>query len=79
MPQESLSFGPPTTLRAGIGYALPAAAGTLFTDAAAPTLTQSNTQAFTANVAVVLTAGAARVAGGFIKAAADCLVTLKRD
>jgi hypothetical protein len=78
MPTELVSIGPPTTLLAGVAYALPAVRVTLYTDAAA-TLTQSNTQAFTASNAVTLTAGVSSVAGGFIKAVANTLVTLKRD
>lgn len=78
MPQEYISPGPPTLLKAGVAYALPAVVVTLFTDAASPTITQSNTAAFTANSAVTLTGGQATLAGGFIKAAADTVVTLKR-
>ena len=79
MPTQLLSPGMPWTILAGQVYALPAVKCTLFTDAASPTITVSNTQAFTANAAITLTAGAATVAGGFIKAAADTLITLKRD
>jgi hypothetical protein len=64
---------------AGIAYALPAVKCTLATDATTPTITQSGTQAFTANVAVTLTGGQATLAGGFLKAAGNILVTLKRD
>ena len=79
MPTELLPIGPPVTLKANVIYALPAVNVTLYTDAAAPTITQSNTSAFTANTAVTLTGGAARVGGGFIRATADTLITLKRD
>jgi len=79
MPTQLLPIGPPVTLLATVAYALPAVNVTLYTDAAAPTITQSNTSAFTLNSAVTLTGGAARVSGGFIKAAADTLVVLKRD
>ena len=79
MPTQLLLPGPPTTLLAGVIYALPAVKCTLFTDAAAPTITQSNTVAFTANSAVTLTGGQATVAGGFIRAVANALITLKRD
>lgn len=79
MPAEVLSIGPPTTMKAGVAYALPAVKVTLFTDATTPTLTMSGTSAFTANVAVTLTGGSVTLSGGFIKAAADTIVTLKRD
>ena len=80
MPTELLPLGMPWTMKAGIAYALPAVKASLYTDAATPTITASNTQAFTANTAVTLTAGQATVVGGgFLKAAADALVILKRD
>lgn len=79
MPTELLPVGTPFTMLANVVYALPAVDVTLFTDAAAPTITQSNTFAFTANAAVTLTGGSARLSGGFIKATANTLVTLKRD
>lgn len=80
MPTELLSIGPPTALVQNQVYALPAVRCTLFTDATTPTLQQSNTAAFTANVALTLTAGAATVAGGFIRATTTGVtVTLKRD
>lgn len=79
MPTEVISIGPPFTMLAGVAYALPAVNVTLYTDAAAPTITLSNTVAFTLNTAVTLTAGVATVGGGFIKAAANTLVVLKRD
>lgn len=79
MPTELLPLGTPVTMRANVVYALPAVEATIFTDAAAPTITQSGTQTFTANSAVTLTGGQATVGGGFIKATADTLVVLKRD
>jgi len=79
MPTILLPLGTPVTLLANVVYALPAVKATLFTDAPAPTITQSGTSAFTANSAVTLTAGQAVVAGGYIRATADTLVTLKRD
>jgi len=79
MPVQLLPIGPPVTMLANVVYALPAVKVTMFTDAAAPTVAQSNTPAFTANAAVTFTGGAAQLAGGFIRATADTLVTLKRD
>lgn len=79
MPTQLLPVGPPTTMLANVVYALPAVKVTLTTDATTPTITQSNTQAFTANVAVTLTGGATTLAGGFVKATADTLIVLKRD
>lgn len=79
MPVQLLPLGTPVTLLANVVYALPAVKATLFTDATTPTITQSNTSAFTANSAVTLTGGSATVAGGFIRATADTLITLKRD
>lgn len=79
MPTQLISIGPVTLLVANQIYALPAVNATLFTDAASPTITQSNTFAFTASSPLTLTNGAARVNGGFIRATADTLVTLKRD
>jgi len=79
MPIQLLPLGPPTLMLANQIYALPAVKCTLFTDAASPTITQSNTSTFTLNSAVTLTGGAAVVDGGFIRATADTLVVLKRD
>ena len=79
MPTELLPLGTPVTMRANVVYALSAVEATIFTDAAAPTITQSGTVAFSANSAVTLTGGQATVGGGFIKATADTLVVLKRD
>jgi len=79
MPVELLSLGMPWTMVANRVYALPAVNVTLYTDAASPTITQSNTLAFTASTPVTLTGGVASLSGQFIKATADTLVTLKRD
>jgi hypothetical protein len=79
MPTQLLPLGPPVTMLAGIAYALPAVNCTLFTDAAAPTLTQSTTPSFTVSSPITLTGGQSAVSGGFIKAAADTLVILKRN
>lgn len=79
MPVQLLPVGTPVLMSANVIYALPAVKTTLFTDAAAPTITQSNTSAFTLSSALTLTNGAAQVGGGFIRATADTLVTLKRD
>ena len=79
MPIQLLPIGPPVTLLANVIYAMPAVNVTLFTDAAAPTITQSTTSTFAANSAVTLTGGQARLSGGFIRANADTVITLKRD
>ena len=79
MPTELLPVGTPTLMKANQVYALPAVKVTLFTDAASPTIAQSMTQAFTVSSAVTLAGGQATLSGGFIKATADTLVTLKRD
>jgi hypothetical protein len=79
MPIEVLSIGPVQLMKANVVYALPAVNVTLYTDAAAPTITQSLTQAFTLSSAVTLTGGAARLNGAFVKATADTQVVLKRD
>lgn len=79
MPTELLPLGTPTLLVANQIYALPAVKATLFTDATTPTITQSNTVAFSASVAVTLTGGAATVTGGFLKCTSGITITLKRD
>ena len=80
MPTELLSIGPILTLLQNVVYALPASRCLLFTDGAAPTLQQSTTVAFTANVPLVLTNGATEVSGGFIRCTnlASCNITLKK-
>ena len=78
MPTQTIPMGAPVTIFAGIAYALPPVRVTLFTDAA-PTLTMSDTQAFTLSVPVTITGGQASLAGGFLKTVADALITLKRD
>lgn len=79
MPTQLLSLGPPFLMLANVAYALPAVACSIYTDAATPTITQSDDVVFTTSTAVTLTGGTARLTGGFIKAAANTLVTLKRD
>lgn len=80
MPTECIAIGPVFTMLQNVVYALPASRCLLFTDGAAPTLQQSTTLAFTANVALVLTNGQAEVCGGFIRCTnlATCNVTLKK-
>jgi len=80
MPTLVIPLGPPTTLLQNVVYALPAVQCTLFTDTTTPALQQSNTGAFTANVALTLTNGQVQVVGGFLRATAvgGALVTLKR-
>lgn len=79
MPTEVLSIGYPIPVTQNVVYALPSRRVLLMTDAAGPTFFQSNTQAFTASVAVALTNGQAELAGGFLKctSAAPGNVTLK--
>jgi hypothetical protein len=80
MPQEFIPLGMPVTLVQNQIYALPAVKCTLFTDATTPTIQQSNTQAFTANVAVTLVAGAATLNGGWLRTTSSgVIITLKRD
>jgi hypothetical protein len=81
MPTELLPIGPPITLLQNVIYALPASHSRLFTDGAAPTIQQSTTVAFTANVVMPLVNGQAEVAGGFIRCTnlATCNITLRKD
>lgn len=80
MPVQLLSPGPVTALVQNQIYACPPVKCTLFTDATTPTIQQSNTAAFTANVVLTFTSGMASVVGGFLRATtANVTVTLKRD
>lgn len=80
MPTELIPIGMPVTLVQNQVYALPAVKTTLFTDATTPTIQQSNTAAFTANVAVTLTGGAAAVGAGFLRTTGTGVtIVLKRD
>jgi len=79
MPTQSIMMGMPVTLLANVVYALPPVKCTIFTDAATPTITTSNTLAFTTSIPVTLTAGQASVPGLFIKCAADTVVVIKKD
>lgn len=80
MPILSLSPGSPIALIQNQIYALPPVKCTLFTDATTPTIQQSNTSVFTANVVLAFTSGMASVVGGFLRATtAGVIVTLKRD
>lgn len=54
-------------IKQNIVYALPSCRVLLFTDATTPTIQQSLTEAFTANVALTLSSGQSEVAGAFIK------------
>jgi hypothetical protein len=80
MATELIPVGPVFSMVQNTIYALPASRVLLFTDGAAPTIQQSTTAAFTANVAVTLTGGQAEIAGGFIRQTnlATCNVTLKK-
>jgi hypothetical protein len=80
MPGQLLSLGVITPLLQNVVYALPVIQCTLFTDTATPALQQSNTSAFTANVALTLTNGQVQVVGGFLRATAvgGANVILKR-
>lgn len=64
---EMLNIGPVTPVVQNQIYALPSRRVLLFSDAAAPTFFQSNTEAFTVSVAVVLTNGQAELAGAFLR------------
>jgi hypothetical protein len=63
----TLPIGRPTAIVQNTIYALPGRRVLLFSDAAAPTFFQSNTEAFTASIAVVLANGQAELAGGFLR------------
>lgn len=76
---QAVPLGIPVTLLAGVPYAVPPVSCTLYSDGAAPTITQSNNLAFTTNTPLTLTAGAGRVDGLFIKCAADTVVVLKKN
>jgi hypothetical protein len=67
MATELLPLGPVAVMTQNTIFALPASRCLLFTDGVAPTIQQSTTVAFTANVAVTLTGGQAELAGGFIR------------
>ena len=80
MPTQAIPVGMQVTLLANVVYALPPVKCTLYTDTATPTITQSNTLAFTNSTAVTVTAGVASVLGGlFVKCTADTVVVCKRD
>ena len=80
MPTEVIPIGPVFSMVQNVIYALPAVHCLLFSDGTAPTLQQSTTLAFTANVAMPLVNGQAEVSGGFIRQTtlATCNITLKR-
>lgn len=76
---ESLPLGQIVTLVQNQIYALPANRSLLFTDATTPTIQQSNTAGFTANVVVTLTAGSAQLSGRFLRTTSSGVVaTLTR-
>ena len=79
MATEAVPIGMLVTLKANQIYALPAVGTTLFTDAPAPSIAQSNSLTFATSSPVTLTAGVSKVYGAFIRATADTLVVLKRD
>lgn len=64
---DTVALGRPFAMVQNQVYALPAYPVTMFTDATTPTVQQSTTAAFTANVAVTLTGGQATLAGGFVR------------
>lgn len=81
MPTELLSIGYPQSIIQNQIYALPAKRCLLFTDAAGPTLFQSNTLAFTVSVALTLIDGQVEVSGGYLRctSAGPILVSLKTN
>ena len=80
MATELLPLGVPTALVQNQIYALPAVKCTLFTDATTPTIQQSNTVAFTANVVLTLVGGMATCVGGWLRTtSASVTAVLKRD
>jgi len=80
MPTEVILAGVPFVLVQNVVYALPSIRCLLFTDATTPTIQQSTTLAFTANVALTLTGGQVEVAGGFIRQTnlSTCNILLKK-
>lgn len=80
MPTVLISIGPTITLVQNQIYALPASRCLLFTEAAAPTIQQSNDITFAVNKAVTLdTNNQAEVAGGWIRCTSGNInVTLKK-
>jgi len=78
MTVQLLPIGPPTEMVANVVYALPTAQVTLYTEAAAPTITQSGSLAFTASTPVALVEGSAKLTAPFIRATSTITVTLKR-
>lgn len=75
-----LEIGRPTPIVQNQIYALPAKRVLMFSDVAAATFFQSNTDVFTASIAVTLdTNGQAELAGGFLRctSATPTVVTLK--
>ena len=80
MPTNTLSCGPVQSMVQNTIYALPPVKCTLFTDATTPTIQQSLTSTFTANVVLTLTSGQSEVVGGFIRctSAGPINVILKR-
>lgn len=67
MPATQLQVGKVEAITQNVAYALPSKRCLLFTDATTPTIQQSLTEAFTANVAVTLSGGQAEVAGLFVR------------
>lgn len=67
MPTQKINPGVVFSMTQNIAFALPSKRCLLFTDATTPTIQQSTDVAFTANVAVTLTAGQAELAGAFIR------------
>jgi hypothetical protein len=81
MPTNTVPMGSVFPMVQNTIYALPPVKCTLFTDATTPTIQQSLTVAFTANVALTLTGGQADVNGGFIRltSSGPVNVLLKRN
>lgn len=67
MATEKIPLGSIFSMVQNTIYALPQRRVLLFTDGATPTIQQSTTVAFTANVAVTLTGGQAELAGPFVR------------
>lgn len=67
MAVEALSIGYPIPVIQNTVYSLPARRVLMFSDAVTPTFFQSNTEAFTASIAITLVNGQAELAGAFIR------------
>lgn len=79
MPTQTISFGVPFTMLAGVAYAVPAPQSTIYCDTPLVVISQSHFLNFSSNSGITLTSGSGLISATYLKSNIDALVTIKRN